>query len=120
MAEVVSQAAVEARDRGGEALALKTCGLTRRYGQKTVVSDLSLEVQAGDIYGFLGPNGAGKTTTIAKFAGYYARKGWKVSMVCCDSFRADAPPRAGGGTPAAGLCEVCDAGAAHVPRRFNF
>ncbi|GMH89342.1 hypothetical protein TL16_g11427, partial [Triparma laevis f. inornata] len=39
---------------------------------------------------FVGLQGAGKTTTIAKFAGYYARKGWKVSMVCCDSFRAGA------------------------------
>ena len=39
---------------------------------------------------FVGLQGAGKTPTIAKFAGYYARKGWKVSMVCCDSFRAGA------------------------------
>jgi signal recognition particle subunit SRP54 len=39
---------------------------------------------------FVGLQGAGKTTSIAKYAGYYARKGWKVSMVCCDSFRAGA------------------------------
>ncbi|GMH65217.1 hypothetical protein TrRE_jg9839 [Triparma retinervis] len=39
---------------------------------------------------FVGLQGAGKTTTIAKFGGHYARKGWKVAMVCCDSFRAGA------------------------------
>ena len=39
---------------------------------------------------FVGLQGAGKTTTVAKYAGYHARKGWKVAMVCCDSFRAGA------------------------------
>ena len=45
--------------------------LTKTYrGGKTAVSDLSLEVESGDIYGFIGHNGAGKTTTIkaGKFA----------------------------------------------------
>lgn len=36
------------------------------------------------------PQGAGKTTTIAKFAHYWQRKGWKVAMVCADTFRAGA------------------------------
>jgi ABC-2 type transport system ATP-binding protein len=44
--------------------ALKTEGLSRRFYKLSAVTDLSLEVQAGDIYGFLGLNGAGKTTTI--------------------------------------------------------
>jgi len=39
---------------------------------------------------FVGLQGAGKTTTIAKYAGYHAKRGWKVAMVCCDSFRAGA------------------------------
>lgn len=39
-------------------------GLTKRFGTLTAVSDLSLRVQAGSVYGFLGLNGAGKTTTI--------------------------------------------------------
>jgi len=39
---------------------------------------------------FVGLQGAGKTTSIAKFANYYLRKGWKVSMVCADTFRAGA------------------------------
>jgi len=38
--------------------------LTKRYGRLTAVDDLSLTVEAGEIFGFLGLNGAGKTTTI--------------------------------------------------------
>ena len=38
--------------------------LTKKYGRRTAVEDLSLTVEAGDIYGFVGPNGAGKTSTI--------------------------------------------------------
>ncbi|MBC8369784.1 MAG: ATP-binding cassette domain-containing protein [Planctomycetes bacterium] len=45
-------------------IALKLDNLVKRYGDFTAVSDLSLEVPQGSIYGFLGPNGAGKTTTI--------------------------------------------------------
>jgi signal recognition particle subunit SRP54 len=39
---------------------------------------------------FVGLQGSGKTTTIAKYANYYARKGWKCAMVCADTFRAGA------------------------------
>ncbi|MDX2241007.1 MAG: ABC transporter ATP-binding protein [Leptolyngbyaceae cyanobacterium bins.302] len=39
-------------------------GLHKRYGQRSVLQDLSLSVEAGQIYGLLGPNGAGKTTTL--------------------------------------------------------
>ena len=38
--------------------------LTKKYGEKTAVDDLSLHIQKGEIYGFIGHNGAGKTTTI--------------------------------------------------------
>jgi len=44
--------------------ALTLHGVTKRFGSFTAVSDLSLEVPKGSIYGFLGQNGAGKTTTI--------------------------------------------------------
>ncbi len=44
--------------------AILTRGLTRRFGKKTAVDGLDLEVSTGQIFGFLGPNGAGKTTTI--------------------------------------------------------
>jgi ABC-2 type transport system ATP-binding protein len=44
-------------------------GLTKSFGHKTVVRNLSLKVARGTIYGFLGPNGSGKTTTIRMLCG---------------------------------------------------
>ena len=44
-------------------------GLTKRFGTKTVVDRVDLEVGRGQIYGFLGPNGSGKTTTIRMLCG---------------------------------------------------
>ena len=43
--------------------------LVKRYGQKTVVNHLNLEIPKGEFFGFLGPNGAGKTTTIKIITG---------------------------------------------------
>jgi lipopolysaccharide export system ATP-binding protein len=42
---------------------LRTDGLVKRYGQRTVVNHVSIDVKQGEIVGLLGPNGAGKTTT---------------------------------------------------------
>ncbi|MEP3478702.1 MAG: ABC transporter ATP-binding protein [Fuerstiella sp.] len=44
--------------------------LTKTYGQRRGVNDVSLAVEAGQIYGFLGPNGAGKSTTIRLLLGF--------------------------------------------------
>ncbi|KAF0170667.1 MAG: ABC-2 type transport system ATP-binding protein [Alphaproteobacteria bacterium] len=49
--------------------AISVTGLTKRFGDRTVVDDLALEVPRGAIYGFLGPNGSGKTTTIRMVCG---------------------------------------------------
>jgi ABC-2 type transport system ATP-binding protein len=49
----------------GATPALELRGLTKRYGARTVVEGLSLEVPAGSIFGLLGPNGSGKTTTLS-------------------------------------------------------
>src|SRR5262245_38874855 len=43
--------------------------VTKKYGLKTAVNDLSLQVRAGELFAFLGPNGAGKTTTIKLLCG---------------------------------------------------
>ena len=48
---------------------LKIEHLTKTYGEKKAVDDLSLHIHAGKIYGFIGHNGAGKTTTLKSVAG---------------------------------------------------
>ena len=48
---------------------LKIEHLTKTYGNKTAVDDLSLHIAPGEIYGFIGHNGAGKTTTLKSIAG---------------------------------------------------
>ena len=48
--------------REGDAV-LRTEGLVKRYGKRTVVNDVSINVRQGEIVGLLGPNGAGKTTS---------------------------------------------------------
>jgi ABC-2 type transport system ATP-binding protein len=44
--------------------AVEVCHLTKVFGGRTAVSDVSFSVAAGEVFGFLGPNGAGKTTTV--------------------------------------------------------
>jgi ABC-2 type transport system ATP-binding protein len=44
--------------------ALEVEGLTKRFGERTAVSNISCTVDHGEVFGFLGPNGAGKTTTV--------------------------------------------------------
>ena len=48
---------------------LEIKNLTKRYGDKKAVDDLSLTINAGEIYGFIGHNGAGKTTTLKSVVG---------------------------------------------------
>jgi ABC-2 type transport system ATP-binding protein len=51
------------------AIAIDVKGLTKSFGGREVVHDLSMQVRRGEIYGFLGPNGSGKTTTIRMLCG---------------------------------------------------
>jgi ABC-2 type transport system ATP-binding protein len=54
---------------GGNGIAIDVKGLTKSFGGREVVHDLSMQVKRGSIYGFLGPNGSGKTTTIRILCG---------------------------------------------------
>jgi ABC-2 type transport system ATP-binding protein len=55
--------------QGNDAPAIDVRHLTKRFGTRTVVDDLTIQVARGEICGFLGPNGSGKTTTIRMLCG---------------------------------------------------
>jgi ABC-type multidrug transport system ATPase subunit len=59
-------------------------GLTKRYGQKAAITDLSFEVGAGTIVALLGPNGAGKTTTVSCLATLERPDAGRAVVAGCD------------------------------------
>jgi ABC-2 type transport system ATP-binding protein len=58
--------------------------VTKRYGSKVVIHDLSFTVERGEIVGFLGPNGAGKTTTMRMIAGFTTPTSGRVTVAGYD------------------------------------
>ena len=72
------QSAVEAQKP--EQMVLRTEGLIKRYGKRTVVNDVSYDVKQGEIVGLLGPNGAGKTTSFYMTTGLVIPNGGHVYL----------------------------------------
>lgn len=64
-----------------------TEGLTKRYGNVTALSDLSTEVQRGEVFGLLGPNGSGKTTAIRLLLGMIRATSGRASVGGHDCWR---------------------------------
>ena len=63
-----------------EQLVLRTEGLIKRYGKRTVVNDVSFDVKQGEIVGLLGPNGAGKTTSFYMTTGLIGPNGGHIYL----------------------------------------
>jgi ABC-2 type transport system ATP-binding protein len=61
---------MDAEPMGTPQAVIATQGLTKHYGNVQALVDLTLDVQAGEIFGFLGPNGAGKSTMIRTLLGF--------------------------------------------------
>lgn len=59
---------------------LEVHGVTKRFGERTAVDDVSFTIKPGESYGLLGPNGAGKTTTISMICGLLKRDGGSVQV----------------------------------------
>ena len=72
----------EAQDDGftADRLVLRTEGLVKRYGKRTVVNDVSFDVKRGEIVGLLGPNGAGKTASFYMTTGLVIPNGGHVFL----------------------------------------
>ena len=69
---MIDRAGIDIDDAGGGrngASRLQARGLKKNYGSRTVVKDVSLDVQKGEVVGLLGPNGAGKTTSFYMIVG---------------------------------------------------
>lgn len=63
------------------AVVIKTVNLTKRYGTLVALSNLNLEIEEGDCFGYIGPNGAGKSTTI-KILGTLLQPTWGEARIC--------------------------------------
>lgn len=59
---------------------IRVTQLTKRYGKKIAVNDISFTINRGEVVGFLGPNGAGKTTTMNMITGYLSSNLGKISI----------------------------------------
>jgi ABC-2 type transport system ATP-binding protein len=69
------------------AFAIDVRGVTKKFGDRTVVNDIAMQVRPGEIYGFLGPNGSGKTTFLRMLCGLLRPDGGEGSCLGFD-FRA--------------------------------
>ena len=66
---------------------IETVGLTKRYGSRRGIDDVTLAVAEGEAFGFLGPNGAGKTTTIRLLLGVMAPTSGHAMIFGADTWR---------------------------------
>jgi polyether ionophore transport system ATP-binding protein len=67
--------------------AIRTQGLTKRYGETLALDSLDLAVNEGEVYGYLGPNGAGKTTTIRLLLGLHRPSAGSAELFGLDAWR---------------------------------
>ncbi len=65
---------------------IKVKGLTKLYGERSAITNLNFQVNAGEVVGFLGPNGAGKTTTMKILTGFMAPTSGLVKIGGVDIF----------------------------------
>jgi ABC-2 type transport system ATP-binding protein len=69
------------RKRKAAEIAVRLHKVTKNFGTKIAVDDVSLKIKSGSVYGLIGPNGAGKTTTFSMLAGYLKPSHGEVEML---------------------------------------
>jgi len=77
--------------------------LTRRFGSRRGVTDVTFGIDAGEVFGFLGPNGAGKSTTIRLLLGLYRATSGRIRVFGLDPVRDAVAVHARAGYPAGDL-----------------
>ena len=76
-------------------MSLTARDITKRFGGLTALSQVSLELKAGEVHGLIGPNGSGKTTLLNLLSGYYRPDGGKIAIDEADISSATVQRRAG-------------------------
>ena len=76
-------------------MSLAARDITKRFGGLTALSQVSLELKAGEVHGLIGPNGSGKTTLLNLLSGYYRPDGGKIAIDESDISNATVQQRAG-------------------------
>ena len=71
--------------------AIRTTGLTKRYGATLALDGLELSIAEGEVYGYLGPNGAGKTTTIRLLLGLHRPTAGRAELFGLDAWSDPVP-----------------------------
>jgi ABC-2 type transport system ATP-binding protein len=70
-----------------DAAVVRTTGLSKRYGRLEALSDVTLGIEAGEVFGYLGPNGAGKTTTLRLLMGMIRPTAGSATVLGLDAWR---------------------------------
>ena len=81
--------------------------LTKTYGEKKAVDDLSLRIAPGEIYGFIGHNGAGKTTTLKAAVGILQFDAGEITIGGHSIKTAPPPSAASGSWPTSRTTPTC-------------
>jgi ABC-2 type transport system ATP-binding protein len=98
--------------------AVSVRGLLKRYGERTAVAGVDLEIPRGEVFALLGPNGAGKTTTVEILEGYRSRDGGEVSVLGVDPAHATRPWRSRVGIVLQSVTDLSELTVAETVRHF--
>ena len=63
---------------------LKCTNVSKSFGKKKILNNISFEIEEGDIFGFIGPNGAGKSTLIKTILGLYKKDSGEIYINGCE------------------------------------
>jgi ABC-2 type transport system ATP-binding protein len=81
--------AAKKKKKASAEIAVRLTKVTKKFGPKVAVDDVTLKIKSGSVYGLIGPNGAGKTTTFSMLAGYLQPTNGEVEVLGFDPSNVD-------------------------------